>query len=76
MKIAIKWVPAKHEYEPYYLPDGASCYEEDMDKVVSCAQCGRAVTFGGCYTSLKVHTQIGFGYAVCHECHVAEMEEL
>lgn len=31
---------------------------------------------GGCYTSLKVHTQIGFGYAVCHECHVAEMEEL
>ena len=71
---AVKWIPAKHEYEPYDLPDGASCYEEDMDKVVPCAQCGRAVTFGDSYTSLEVHTQIGFGYAVCHECYEAEYE--
>lgn len=72
-KRSLKWIPAKRKYEPYDLPDGASCYEEDMDKVVPCAQCGRAVTFGDSYTSLEVHTQIGFGYAVCHECYEAEV---
>lgn len=35
------WVDSKQKYEPYELPDGATMYETDMDKVVSCACCGK-----------------------------------
>lgn len=72
---AIKWIPAKHKYEPYDLPDGSTCYEQDLAKVVRCAQCGRALLYGDTYTSLEVHKPtIGFGYAVCYECYEAEYE--
>ena len=37
------WVDSKKKYESYELPDGATMYENDMDKVVSCACCGKKV---------------------------------
>lgn len=66
-----KYNEQKREYEPYEVPDDwyVSTYENDMDAKVNCCQCGREVTFGECYTSMQVHTCIGFGYAVCERCY-------
>lgn len=72
--IVRKWNHKTREYDPYELPEGASCYEDDMEKVVHCAQCGREVPFGDCYTSREVHTRGGFGYGVCRECYEQEWE--
>lgn len=40
-----------HEYEDILLPDECRTYEEDMEKMVPCAQCGRMFKFGEMYTS-------------------------
>ena len=66
-----KWSEARHVYEPYEVPDGwrVSTYETDMETMVNCCQCGRALPFGECYTSMQVHTQVGIGYAVCGDCY-------
>lgn len=49
-------------------------YEEDMEKIVPCAQCGRLHKYGEMYTSREVHTAYGFGFAVCRECYDGEMD--
>lgn len=43
-----------HKYEDVLLPDECRTYEDDMEKMVPCAQCGR---------------MFRFGYAVCAECY-------
>lgn len=63
------WNEQKHEYEPYELPEGSSCYETDMYKIVSCACCGKKIMYGNSYTSHRIHTNAGFGYAVCESCY-------
>lgn len=60
------------EYTDGEIPDGSSAYEADMDKVVPCASCGLRHTFGNMYTSRRIHTGMGFGYAVCLECYERE----
>lgn len=72
-----RWNPARKAYEPYHVPDSwkVSAYEDDMDKVISCARCGRDVTYGDCYTSRQIHTEHGFGYMVCDECYEKEWRE-
>lgn len=72
---AQKWNPKKREYTPYELPEGAILYSSDMDVVTPCAQCGRKITFGSGYTSKQIHTEIGFGYPVCENCHEKELLE-
>lgn len=76
MKNLRKWDPVERVYGPYSVPDGwrVSCYESDMDAAVNCAQCGRVLRYGECYTSREVHTAVGFGYAVCEECYRAEWQ--
>lgn len=49
--------------------EGSSCYEADMNKVVSCASCGKKILYGNGYTSHRIHTNMGFGYAVCERCY-------
>lgn len=56
-----------HKYEDVLLPDECRTYEEDMEKMVPCAQCGRLHKYGEMYTSREVHTAYGFGFAVCRE---------
>jgi hypothetical protein len=73
--MAQKWNFKRHEYEPYKLPENASMFEVDMDKVVSCAQCGHPISFGLCYTSRQIHTQHGMGYAVCSQCYDKERSD-
>lgn len=73
--IAQRWDPARRRYSAYELPYGASMYETDMDRVISCARCGMHVTFGSCYTSRQIHNGAGFGFAVCPECYAEEWRE-
>ena len=73
-----KWDERKKAYEPYDVPDEwhVTTFESDMNERVNCAQCGREISFGDSYTSMQVHSPIGFGYAVCEDCyHLKEWPE-
>lgn len=71
--LAKKWNFSKVEYEDYELPEGASTFSKDMDEIVSCARCGKQLSFGDTYTSRQIQTQrLGFGYGVCKECYEEE----
>lgn len=69
-----RWNYDKQAYEPYEVSDEwtVRSYSNDMDEIVNCPHCGRKVTFGECYTSKEIHTECGFGYAVCEECYDME----
>ena len=69
-----KWNYEKHDYDPHRIPGGWKCkvYSEDMDEIINCVQCGKEITFGESYTSLEIHSSVGFGYAVCEGCHNEE----
>ncbi len=73
-KLAMKWDPAKMEYKDCEIPDGSVVYV-GMDEIIECAQCGKHVFFGDCYTSDQIHTTIGFGYAVCEKCYEKELRK-
>ena len=49
-------------------------YSSDLDAVVACAACGKALKFGDAYTSRKILSTTGFGYAVCEDCYEKEFE--
>lgn len=68
----LRWLPKEHKYKKYRLPVGSCLYSDDMDKVVSCASCGQKVKYGDCYTSRRIHTEMGIGFAVCSECYEKE----
>ena len=71
-----KWDYETHSYKPLEIPDDWVCktYSFDMDEVVNCPQCGNKFTYGSMYTSLEIHTSVGFGYGVCEQCHHQELE--
>lgn len=73
--LAKKWNFSKVEYEDYELPEGASTFSKDMDEIVSCARCGKQLSFGDTYTSRQIQTQGGFGYGVCEKCYEKEWKE-
>lgn len=74
MKTINRWNYDKQTYEPYEVPDdwNVKSLAFDMDEIVNCPHCGQKVTFGSCYTSREIHTQSGFGYAVCESCYNTE----
>ena len=74
MKLLRRWDYDKQAYEPYEVPDEwiIRSYGIDLDETINCAQCGREVAFGDCYTSKEIHAPHGFGYAVCGECYHKE----
>lgn len=71
-----KWNYKKHKYEDYEVPDSWNCQiaTSDMSELVNCPHCGKILMFGNTYTSLEIHTDIGFGYGVCENCHNKEFE--
>lgn len=73
----LKWNYKTHSYEPCYIPSHwkVRTYCDDMTEVVNCASCGKEVEFGMTYCSRRIHTVMGFGYAVCAECYEAEFKE-
>ena len=72
--MAEKWDYELQRYIEYELPKGASLFQADLDTIVECAECGKELTFGQCYTSRTIHSPLGFGYGVCEECYEKEFE--
>lgn len=68
-----KWNYEKHRYEPYEIPNSWKvpiiC---DLDNIVNCPQCGKELKYGDTFTSLEIHTGVGFGYGVCDKCYQEE----
>lgn len=64
----------RREYRPYRLPVGSSVDPQE-NETVTCARCGKPVGFMDSWTSMAIHSPMGFGYAVCNECHEAEWDE-
>ena len=74
MKTLRKWNYEKQDYEPYEVPEEwefVMC-TDDMDKPTTCTHCGKSIPFGDTYTSMEIHTSMGFGYSVCEGCHEEE----
>lgn len=73
-KLIDKWNYEKHEYEPYYVPSdwNVKTYSTDMKERINCPHCGKEIAVGDSYTSLELHTEIGFGYMVCNNCYALE----
>lgn len=69
MTTARKYDPVNNTYENYILPEGASLYEDDMNKDIACAECGKKIKYGMSYTSRIIFNSGGFGYAVCEDCY-------
>lgn len=71
-----KWNHEKGMYEPYVIPADWECplFCDDMQSVVNCASCGREIVYANCYTSMEIHDDWGFGFAVCQECYKGELE--
>ena len=69
-----KWNTKKHKYEEYTIPDNwkVKTFSPNMDEEVNCVSCGKKIKFGDCYTSLEIHTSVGFGFAVCETCYNEE----
>ena len=49
-------------------------YASDMDDIIACAACGKLLKFGDSYTSRKILSNGGFGFAVCEDCYEKEFE--
>lgn len=73
-RLAGKWNRGLDDYEPVILPADCSTYEDDMETIVRCAQCGKPMKFGSGYASKEVHTAMGMGYCVCPDCYAEEWE--
>lgn len=69
-----KWDFEKHEYEPHVVDDKLHVVliTEDMNEIVNCINCEKAMTFGESYTSKQYHTSVGLGYPVCENCYDVE----
>lgn len=63
------------EYETYGLPDGAVSSWCPMDKMITCAECGKKILCRDGYTSRKIDDPTGMGYMVCKQCYDKEYEE-
>lgn len=55
-------------------PLNIKTYSEDMDEIVNCAKCLKEIKIGDSYTSKEIHTDLGFGFAVCEDCYEKELE--
>lgn len=67
-----KWNYNTKKYDEYELPEKARTYSDDLNLECQCASCGKPMIFGDGYTSLEIHTNMGFGYIVCADCYEQE----
>lgn len=69
-----RWNRQKHKYEDYEVPVNwnVKSYCNDLEEIVNYAQCGKELKYGDTYTSLEIHTAMGFGYGVCEDCYEFE----
>ena len=70
-----RWNTKTKRYEPHIVPDSWEVTKySGLGLRCNCASCGVRIKYGQTYTSLEIHDQIGFGFAVCPKCHFQEME--
>ena len=73
-----KWDYPSHSYFTIPLisrtPLNLKTYSEDMKEMVNCCQCLKKIKYGDTYTSKEIHTDLGFGFAVCEDCYEKEWE--
>ena len=71
-----KWDYPSHSYLSIPItsrePLNIKTYSEDMNEIVNCCQCLKRVRYGDTYTSKEIHTNLGFGFAVCEDCYEEE----
>lgn len=77
--IARHYTPLKDDYtfiEKKEL-DEYTFYTENLEKEITCANCGKKFEFGAAYTSRRWFTVNGvWGLWVCGKCYKKEWEEL
>lgn len=71
-----KWNYDTHKYDTYEVPESWRVAQicPDMETVINCASCGKAISFGASYGSMEIHGHLGISYCVCSKCHNAEIE--
>lgn len=76
MKFLQRWDYTLHEYQLFPIPSAWNVVitGEDMEEIINCPTCGKEFKLGDSYTSLEVHTSVGFGFCVCQECYDEEWE--
>ena len=69
-----RWNYKKHNYEKVEVNGYWNCktYSDDMEEIINCPNCGKAIKFKDGYTSMEWHTDFGIGFTVCSECHEKE----
>lgn len=72
-----KWNYKEKKYKNHEVVKdwNVQVYEEDMDQLINCANCGKREKYGNCYTSKTIHTSAGFGFAICDDCYNEELKE-
>lgn len=71
-----KWNYKKHVYEDYNVPNEwkvGTVFFRDTEEI-NCPHCGKKILYKDSFTSMEVHTEVGFGYCICEECHNEEWE--
>ena len=66
------------EYEDYTVPTNwnITVSENDFNKKVQCASCGKKIKFGNAFPSKRIFSStMDFSYAVCKDCAVKEHSE-
>lgn len=77
-----KWNYKTREYELYSVPEDWYCPlcedmdDDNVDKKVNCANCGKEMRFGDVCDSYEIQTLQGSQYGVCVECHYKERQRL
>lgn len=71
-----KWDYPSHSYKMILIPTkyNVKTFSEDLEEIINCAQCYKELPIGECYTSLEIHSRVGFGYCVCESCYEEEWE--
>lgn len=76
MRTLDRWNYRKRRYVDYGVPPewNVSASRADGAEIIDCASCGESLPVDEAYTSLEIHTPMGFGYHVCWVCHEAEIK--
>ena len=73
--LAIKWNYDKNDYVHYRTPSNWNCKTfADLNEIINCAQCGKKVMVGNCFSSLEIQNELGLSYCVCADCYDIEWQ--
>lgn len=78
MRLVRKYDVEKREMIDWYIPREwrTALWNTNMNDIVNCAQCGKELKYGDCYTSRELMNGAGLGYGVCGACYQKERRRL